>query len=560
MRGLIWLRFLICLSTSMFVNAAFAQEHSLSIAAAKQLTKDLSDTLHRTGNKAVDLKSDSGYQLQALDHIWQETADGLYFNSIQGNVDDYLDHAENSQGDIAGNAETEALQYGRSLLTLYKVTGQVKYFLAATRLWDQGQRLSKFTPDDFDVAIPFYAEYAALVENKNAFDAITHDFVLREAEIAKEKSGLLYERSIGQFGLALVEVLDYIPEGKNRLELLQLLSRCTNQMKKVVSSKAGGWAGFEPVTRSRYLYSLSKAARLSYAETAGSSFLAKGLAVMKNDNPFAKSGDKPGPSEPNALWLLAINELELYNLPKPGLHHIVMLDSYFNNETKTDQSGNLQRWHYKWDERDNNGFSMWGHQFEAGGYQTSTLYTSPTEANLKHSSVYIIVDPDTEKESKHPNYVAEKDVNVLRTWVKSGGVLVLMANDSANTELDNFNKLAKAFGVQFNKDSKGKVIGDRFDMGRIGVPSQNPVFKTAKNVFIKEFSSLKLARPEESILKDRDGNVVVGVVKYGKGTVLFVGDPWLYNEYVDGRKLPAEYDNFKAGQDIVDWIGRQLPR
>jgi len=29
--------------------------------------------------------------------------------------------------------------------------------------------------------------------------------------------------------------------------------------------------------------------------------------------------------------------------------------------------------------------------------------------------------------------------------------------------------------------------------------------------------------------------------------VFAVTDPWLYNEYTDGRKLPADYDNFAAG-------------
>jgi unsaturated rhamnogalacturonyl hydrolase len=33
-----------------------------------------------------------------------------------------------------------------------------------------------------------------------------------------------------------------------------------------------------------------------------------------------------------------------------------------------------------------------------------------------------------------------------------------------------------------------------------------------------------------------------------------VGDPWLYNEYLDGRKLPAEYPNYKAAEDIVKWL------
>ncbi|MDB5021970.1 MAG: hypothetical protein JWQ28_3097, partial [Pedobacter sp.] len=170
-----------------------------------------------------------------------------------------------------------------------------------------------------------------------------------------------------------------------------------------------------------------------------------------------------------------------------------------------------------------------------------------------------IVDPDTEKENKHPNYIKEEDIEAIVNWVKSGGVLLLMANDSANTELEKFNMLAANFGVSFNKDSKGKVIGNQFDMGKITITRSNPIFATPKAVFIKEFSSLHLTGSAQSILKDKDGNVVVATVKFGKGTVLFIGDPWLYNEYVDGRKLPTEYDNFNAGDDIIHWINKHLP-
>ena len=42
----------------------------------------------------------------------------------------------------------------------------------------------------------------------------------------------------------------------------------------------------------------------------------------------------------------------------------------------------------------------------------------------------------------------------------------------------------------------------------------------------------------------------MAVAKHGKGTVFAVGEPWLYNEYTDGRKLPADFDNFKAAHDL----------
>jgi unsaturated rhamnogalacturonyl hydrolase len=49
-------------------------------------------------------------------------------------------------------------------------------------------------------------------------------------------------------------------------------------------------------------------------------------------------------------------------------------------------------------------------------------------------------------------------------------------------------------------------------------------------------------------------------VKYGKGTVYAMVDPWLYNEYTDGQMLPKLYDNYAAGEELVRWILEQAPR
>jgi len=46
---------------------------------------------------------------------------------------------------------------------------------------------------------------------------------------------------------------------------------------------------------------------------------------------------------------------------------------------------------------------------------------------------------------------------------------------------------------------------------------------------------------------------------FKKGAVFAVGDPWFYNEYPDGRKLPPQYENFKAANDLVKWLAHQIP-
>jgi unsaturated rhamnogalacturonyl hydrolase len=114
------------------------------------------------------------------------------------------------------------------------------------------------------------------------------------------------------------------------------------------------------------------------------------------------------------------------------------------------------------------------------------------------------------------------------------------------------------FGMRFNEDSRNHVVGHQFEQGAIMIPAGNEIFKTARKIYIKEISTLKVTAPAHSALTDKN-DVVVAVAKYGKGAVFAVGDPWFYNEYTDGLKLPADYDNFKAANDVVKWVTEQIP-
>jgi unsaturated rhamnogalacturonyl hydrolase len=52
----------------------------------------------------------------------------------------------------------------------------------------------------------------------------------------------------------------------------------------------------------------------------------------------------------------------------------------------------------------------------------------------------------------------------------------------------------------------------------------------------------------------------MATTKFGRGTVFAVVDPWLYNEYTDGRKNPLiynQFDNFAAGKELVQWLLQQ---
>jgi unsaturated rhamnogalacturonyl hydrolase len=144
-------------------------------------------------------------------------------------------------------------------------------------------------------------------------------------------------------------------------------------------------------------------------------------------------------------------------------------------------------------------------------------------------------------------------VEAIADWVKAGGVLVLMGNDAQNAELDKFNTLASRFGIQFNKDRKFEVVNNDYKMGVVEIAFGNEIFKTARKVFVKEVSTLSLSGKAKVVVA-AGGDNLMAVARHGKGTVFVVGDPWLYNEYVDGRRLPLEFENFRAAQDLSSWL------
>lgn len=236
----------------------------------------------------------------------------------------------------------------------------------------------------------------------------------------------------------------------------------------------------------------------------------------------------------------------------------VTLDYFFNNERRKVASGNTVRFHYTWEDKTNSGFSMWGDDFVQQGATLHALETAPTAENLRNTDVYIIVDPDTEKETPTPNYIQQDHINVIKDWVIAGGVLVLMANDSGNTEFKHFNELASTFGMRFNEDRYNLVFNNQYEQGGLEVPANHPLLPNIKKIFIKELTTLQLEAPAHPFFVD-SGHVIMATAKIGKGTVLAIGDPWVYNEYIDGKRLPASFENPQAAEALAGWLLEQVP-
>jgi unsaturated rhamnogalacturonyl hydrolase len=415
-------------------------------------------------------------------------------------------------------------------------------------------------------------------------------------------SKYFWGRADGWYAMALVDVLDQLPANHpKRPELLAIINRLAAAITKVQDQKTGVWYQIlnmpdgkgnylEASASSMFVYALAKGVRQGYIPESYKAVAEKGyqgiikqfISVDANGqtnlngtvsvaglggNPYRDGSyeyylsEKVVTNDPKGVGAFIQASVEVERLANLSAANgkTVLLDSYFNNEhLKNKFTGQTESFHYKWEEMDNNGSSILNHIFQNYGFKTGTLYEAPTPDNLKKASVYAIIDPDIPKENPDTKYIEAPHIKAISEWVKEGGILVVFNNDTGNAEFKHLNNLMAKFGITYNEDSRNHVTGAQFEMGAVNIPAGNAIFKTAKKIYIKEISTFKVTAPAVAELTDK-GDIIITTAKYGKGTVFAVGDPWFYNEYTDGRKLPSSFDNYKAANDFVKWVTQQLP-
>jgi unsaturated rhamnogalacturonyl hydrolase len=484
--------------------------------------------------------------------------------------------------------------------------------------WHKKTYPSQMWLDGLYMAEPFYTEYANEFHEDSAFNDIARQFILMEQNSRDAPSGLLYHgydesrtqkwadtktgrspnfwaRAMGWYGMALADVLEIFPDNHpKKKELVAIFNRFASAILRVQDGNTGLWWDIlnrpgaeknyrEASASSMFVYALAKGIRLGYLPQSYLSKTKKAYdgiikTFVKDENgqtdlygtvsvsglggnPYRDGSfdyymsEKVVMNDPKGMgaFILASNEMEMLHARNAGKSKTVLLDNFFNHELRKDATGLEVPYHYVWNEDDNGGFSFFKSAFERQGIRTATLSTAPTAASLANADIYIIVDPDTEKETRDPHYLQSADIEAIATWVRNGGVLLIMGNDAGNAEFEHFNHLAEKFGIHFIEDSKNKVQGTQFEQGAIMIPAGHPIFKTTSKIYIKELSTVTTKTPASVALRNGDDNIIA-TAKFGKGTVIAIGDPWLYNEYVDGRKLPSEFQNLSAANDLIEWL------
>jgi unsaturated rhamnogalacturonyl hydrolase len=591
-----------------------------------------------TENRPNNWGYEEGVLLDGIAAQWHTTANGDEFRYIKAAVDKYVKDDGSIDSFHASAHSLDEIELGRSVLLVYRVTQQPKYYKAAKYIHDQlalqprtasgGYWHKQIYPnqmwlDGAYMAEPFRAEYAATFQQPDDFNDIAKQLLLMDQHMRDARTGLLrhgwdeskqmkwadpktglspeaWGRAMGWYAMALVDVLDWFPaDHPDRPELVRALNRTAKAIVAYQDKKTGLWwqvldkgpqkGNFTEASAScMFVYSLAKGVRMGYLPQTDEAAVRRGWKAIQatfveagpdgmtslkgtvkvgglGGSPYRSGtfdyyiGEKTRVNDAKGVgaFLLAGSELAQAETEAIGQGKTVMVDAWFNSQTRKNAAGQTELFHYKWDDDANPGFAFFGRAFQRYGVKLATLKTAPTLEDLRKAQIFVMASPDIPAKNPNPHYMDKASGDAIEAWVKAGGVLIVMQNDKTNSEFDHFNTLTERFGLYFNAVLRNTVDNNNWPQGTIMVPKGTGVFEYPHQAYLKEISTITLSAPAKSILTDK-GDVLMAVSKVGKGTVFAVVDPWIYNEYVDRRnKLPLEFDGYDAAVDLAGWAVRQ---
>lgn len=222
-----------------------------------------------------------GLVLMAAMRIWEETGEQRYYNYVQ----DYYDTMIDGEGNIGFNYKVENfnidhIKPGINLFDLYRITKDERYLIALNTLkeqlrvhprtsegayWHKNIYPHQLWLDGVYMNTPFYARYGKEFNEPEDFDDVILQIKIVEKNTRNETNGLLYHawdesreqqwadpvtghspnfwgRSMGWFAMALVDVLDYMPEEHpGRPEIITILKQLMDAVLVYQDDESGLW-------------------------------------------------------------------------------------------------------------------------------------------------------------------------------------------------------------------------------------------------------------------------------------------------------------------------------
>lgn len=257
---------------------------------------------------------DYGVLCRGIERAYETTNDDKYFNYMKDNMDHFVNEAGEIKYYEFDKHNIDYVNNGKTLLYLYRMTKENKFKLASDMLrrqldkqgrtseggfWHKDIYPHQMWLDGLYMGSPFYAEYTKMFGNDNDFDDVAKQLILMNKYAKDPKSGLLYHgydesreqlwsnketgcsphfwgRAMGWYAMALVDVLDYLPENhKNRPEIIEIARSMYAAVALVQGKETGVWSQVldQEYTEGNYIessctgmftYAIAKAIRKGY--------------------------------------------------------------------------------------------------------------------------------------------------------------------------------------------------------------------------------------------------------------------------------------------------------
>lgn len=273
----------------------------------------------------------NGLILTATQRVYEETNKQAYYDYIY----EFGDKMVNENGEIKTYTQQDykldVLKPGDALLYLYSQTKEERFLKALQTLrmqitgqprtsdggfWHKKVYEHQMWLDGLYMAQPFYAHYTKMFsegeEAEKAYNEIVKQFALIQKHTLDEKTGLLYHgwdekkqqdwadpntgtsanfwsRAMGWYGMALVDVLDYLPEDHpGRKDLISYLNQFVDAVAKVQDKDTGLWYQvldkgdlegnyLEATGSSMFVYVMAKGVNQGYLSTKYRTIAEKGF-------------------------------------------------------------------------------------------------------------------------------------------------------------------------------------------------------------------------------------------------------------------------------------------
>lgn len=602
------------------------------------------DTVKNPGEWAYE----EGVLLDGVTALWRVTGDGRLFNYVKAAVDHSVDangviHMANGAAFPSDAHSLDNIEMGRSVLALYQVLQQPRYYKAAAFLHDQmaqqprtasgGYWHKQIYPnqmwlDGAYMAEPFMAAFAREFAVQGGLDAAADQLLLMSQHMREPGTALLrhgwdeskqmpwadkqtglspevWARAMGWYSMALVDVLEQMPgDDPRRAQLEDDARKTLTAVMHTQDPQTGLWWQvmekgsqkgnyLEASASCMFVYSIAKAVRLGVLPLSDVRSAERGWAgihqrFVKPDGTLSGTvkvaglGGKPyrsgtydyyigepaGDNDPKGVGAYLLAESEMVQQDRAGSlfaqarGKMVLLDAWFNSQRRKTPAGNEQLWHYKWTDQANSGYSAWAAMFRQYGMRTEILDHAPRAADLKGIGIYVMAAPDNLKLNPQAHFMDQQSAGAIVSWVKAGGVLVLMQNDIERADQEHFDLLSDRFGIHFNPVLKQDELNNSYQNTIVPVPAgTGGIFNQNFKGLMKQICTITVSAPAKAILTargtDAEGSVISAVAHIGLGVVYANADPWVYNEYTDGRKNPLDEQNFAAGEELTRWIIQQ---